>query len=157
MSGYLVREGMPRREEPVAEMHADRAGCNDPYTTALRSGAKAGRSRHRYRPAATSVQADPLMRTVQGEGGDRDLDPVAALRLHLIGADHHPRRRRQRAAAGVFEAVARPQQRLLADHAGTANLLRSEEHTSELQSLMRISYAVFCLKKKKNNNNHHTT
>src|SRR3546814_3364779 len=29
---------------------------------------------------------------------------------------------------------------------------RSEEHTSELQSLMRISYAVFCLKKKKNRN-----
>src|SRR3546814_11245333 len=29
---------------------------------------------------------------------------------------------------------------------------RSEEHTSELQSLMRISYAVFCLKKKKNTN-----
>src|SRR3546814_6590459 len=37
---------------------------------------------------------------------------------------------------------------------------RSEEHTSELQSLMRISYAVFCLKKKKhitqNNNKYHT-
>src|SRR3546814_1306194 len=33
--------------------------------------------------------------------------------------------------------------------------VRSEEHTSELQSLMRISYAVFCLKKK--NNKHHTT
>src|SRR3546814_5854579 len=32
------------------------------------------------------------------------------------------------------------------------NAERSEEHTSELQSLMRISYAVFCLKKKKNNN-----
>src|SRR3546814_1645286 len=31
----------------------------------------------------------------------------------------------------------------------TAGLTRSEEHTSELQSLMRISYAVFCLKKKK--------
>src|SRR3546814_7658053 len=31
---------------------------------------------------------------------------------------------------------------------------RSEEHTSELQSLMRISYAVFCLKKKKNNNSY---
>src|SRR3546814_6999589 len=31
---------------------------------------------------------------------------------------------------------------------------RSEEHTSELQSLMRISYAVFCLKKKKNHTNH---
>src|SRR3546814_2526557 len=32
-----------------------------------------------------------------------------------------------------------------------ASVLRSEEHTSELQSLMRISYAVFCLKKKKQN------
>src|SRR3546814_9807377 len=32
--------------------------------------------------------------------------------------------------------------------AGVALLARSEEHTSELQSLMRISYAVFCLKKK---------
>src|SRR3546814_9980567 len=31
--------------------------------------------------------------------------------------------------------------------------LRSEEHTSELQSLMRISYAVFCLKKKKDKQN----
>src|SRR3546814_10581876 len=31
-----------------------------------------------------------------------------------------------------------------------AESARSEEHTSELQSLMRISYAVFCLKKKKN-------
>src|SRR3546814_8151349 len=33
---------------------------------------------------------------------------------------------------------------------------RSEEHTSELQSLMRISYAVFCLKQKNNNNNKNT-
>src|SRR3546814_2460592 len=32
---------------------------------------------------------------------------------------------------------------------------RSEEHTSELQSLMRISYAVFCLKKKKKKNHSH--
>src|SRR3546814_1305686 len=45
------------------------------------------------------------------------------------------------------------------DHAGLgapvdrgASVRRSEEHTSELQSLMRISYAVFCLKKKKTNN-----
>src|SRR3546814_1346240 len=33
------------------------------------------------------------------------------------------------------------------------NQVRSEEHTSELQSLMRISYAVFCLKKKKTTHN----
>src|SRR3546814_6364699 len=41
-------------------------------------------------------------------------------------------------------------QRLLLSSAWPA--CRSEEHTSELQSLMRISYAVFCLKKKKKNN-----
>src|SRR3546814_9256156 len=34
-------------------------------------------------------------------------------------------------------------------HSGANDSYRSEEHTSELQSLMRISYAVFCLKKKK--------
>src|SRR3546814_3685921 len=34
---------------------------------------------------------------------------------------------------------------------------RSEEHTSELQSLMRISYAVFCLKKKKKSRQNHIT
>src|SRR3546814_7038062 len=36
------------------------------------------------------------------------------------------------------------------------DLRRSEEHTSELQSLMRNSYAVFCLKKKKTNIRHYT-
>src|SRR3546814_4187895 len=37
----------------------------------------------------------------------------------------------------------------LAERRNLAEIMRSEEHTSELQSLMRISYAVFCLKKKK--------
>src|SRR3546814_8549304 len=37
----------------------------------------------------------------------------------------------------------------------STNALRSEEHTSELQSLMRISYAVFCLKKKKRKKSDH--
>src|SRR3546814_8442040 len=41
--------------------------------------------------------------------------------------------------------------RLWTDGAARALAERSEEHTSELQSLMRISYAVFCLKKKNNN------
>src|SRR3546814_7348412 len=40
------------------------------------------------------------------------------------------------------------------DLPGNQQALRSEEHTSELQSLMRISYAVFCLKKKKHK--HHS-
>src|SRR3546814_8343589 len=43
---------------------------------------------------------------------------------------------------GEINHIARPELRL-------RNVERSEEHTSELQSLMRISYAVFCLKKKK--------
>src|SRR3546814_5754223 len=38
-------------------------------------------------------------------------------------------------------------------YGGTERERRSEEHTSELQSLMRISYAVFCLKKKKTHSN----
>src|SRR3546814_8908055 len=46
------------------------------------------------------------------------------------------------ALAGAFLAIAR----LIVRHDANA---RSEEHTSELQSLMRISYSVFCLKKKK--------
>src|SRR3546814_5470960 len=86
--------------------------------------------------------------------------------------DHHPGQcaRIQRARGGVdlfrgqvadlrvaqFDPVVRA---VVADDAGDgaehrtgglvgAGLARSEEHTSELQSLMRISYAVFCLKKK---------
>src|SRR3546814_4994091 len=53
------------------------------------------------------------------------------------------------AMAAVVRAVAMPQ--LVARQPAVLVLvgLRSEEHTSELQSLMRISYAVFCLKKKK--------
>src|SRR3546814_8333010 len=41
--------------------------------------------------------------------------------------------------------------------AGALVMSRSEEHTSELQSLMRISYAVFCLKKKRMQINHANT
>src|SRR3546814_3921498 len=48
-----------------------------------------------------------------------------------------------RAVAALFE-----QADVAEDHRAVERL-RSEEHTSELQSLMRISYAVFCLKKKK--------
>src|SRR3546814_10049168 len=50
-----------------------------------------------------------------------------------------------------FEKLTRGQfLRLLDPVVGRPGMIRSEEHTSELQSLMRISYAVFCLKKKKN-------
>src|SRR3546814_4340279 len=56
--------------------------------------------------------------------------------------------------AGAFDFIEKPlDDQLLLDLVQKAvekSLERSEEHTSELQSLMRISYAVFCLKKKKN-------
>src|SRR3546814_3485988 len=62
-------------------------------------------------------------------------------------------------------AFARVEDRLASVHGEVALLraaiegltARSEEHTSELQSLMRISYAVFCLKKKNQNNNTQNT
>src|SRR3546814_3851383 len=68
-------------------------------------------------------------------------------------------RLQQRPPQGLSRAVERPGARADIDAvqgvrglgSGPINpsLRRSEEHTSELQSLMRISYAVFCLKKKK--------
>src|SRR3546814_1131483 len=70
---------------------------------------------------------------------------------------------RRLALAIVGRAPASPRALLLAFMVATAMLsmivsntatTRSEEHTSELQSLMRISYAVFCLKKKKDKYQH---
>src|SRR3546814_7143570 len=70
-------------------------------------------------------------------------------RLLIATCSCHPRwgppQRRRKAAKAAQPASNTNQTRL---HIG---IDRSEEHTSELQSLMRISYAVFCLKKKKQN------
>src|SRR3546814_10800831 len=64
-------------------------------------------------------------------------------------AGHH---RKLAGSAKLIASRSRP-----TDHALCAPApQRSEEHTSELQSLMRISYAVFCLKKKKKLNQHLT-
>src|SRR3546814_2492607 len=81
------------------------------------------------------------------EGDDRHvaqptyLEQLARLRLDALGGvDHHHRgvHRRQR-AIGVLGKILVPRR---------VEQVRSEEHTSELQSLMRNSYAVFCLTKK---------
>src|SRR3546814_1106929 len=70
---------------------------------------------------------------------------AGTLRLH--SANVHVWRRTLR----IFSNAAHTKNRRRR-HARTAGKInRSEEHTSELQSLMRISYAVFCLKKKKTN------
>src|SRR3546814_2533265 len=71
-------------------------------------------------------------------------DADAAHDLHALRGGRHDELRH-----GAFA----PLGRLVAvGHAGHHDdeVGRSEEHTSELQSLMRLSYAVFCLKKKKN-------
>src|SRR3546814_6991055 len=92
-----------------------------------------------------------------GAAGGREDGAVKGLgELDRRGAD-------SRGAAVHQEALARLQGRALehvhpdreeglrqAGRLLQREALRSEEHTSELQSLMRISYAVFCLKKKKN-------
>src|SRR3546814_3913425 len=77
-----------------------------------------------------------------GKLGLMDVDRCAA---HAIHALVH---RRSFAIPGMGNRLT-----YLASRALPRSLVsRSEEHTSELQSLMRISYAVFCLKKKKNYN-----
>src|SRR3546814_6070078 len=84
-------------------------------------------------------------RSTGGKHGD-DLGLLLRGELGLTAATASLGTRRAQASLGSFahhgalEFGKRPQH-------------RSEEHTSELQSLMRISYAVFCLKKKKKNNN----
>src|SRR3546814_3835259 len=70
-------------------------------------------------------------------GGERAQHDDIVAREHQIDHDHLPQRREPRTGEDVGDAE--------------NGHMRSEEHTSELQSLMHISYAVFCLKKKKKN------
>src|SRR3546814_8099651 len=77
------------------------------------------------------------VRLIVGPGGKAAL-AEAAHAIRLVGADHLLFFRRDE------------NQRVVGRLQGIDKAHRSEEHTSELQSLMRISYAVFCLKKKKN-------
>src|SRR3546814_4664409 len=75
---------------------------------------------------------------------------VADHALHLPRADHARFVDDEHVARGQQVTPLRPAMFEAGDRARRdARTFRSEEHTSELQSLMRISYAVFCLKKKK--------
>src|SRR3546814_3184564 len=75
----------------------------------------------------------------------------AQVKLRQIEIDTQIEELRRRAAAARTEAaaLAAKAEDVPRVEAELQRLNRSEEHTSELQSLMRISYAVFCLKKKK--------
>src|SRR3546814_2433145 len=80
---------------------------------------------------------------------------LAHLELGIEPLDRH--HERDDAAEQTFDVIVRCLERRIEARRQRCNRLpsRSEEHTSELQSLMRNSYAVFCLKKKKTNQ--HTT
>src|SRR3546814_8215135 len=86
----------------------------------------------------------------------RKMVPQRCLRAAQLGRDCRHRRcgisMVEKMSSGDFENFT-PFSRMIF----VASRLRSEEHTSELQSLMRISYAVFCLKKKKNKYNKNKT
>src|SRR3546814_8298430 len=80
---------------------------------------------------------------VEGVAHRREIDGALAFGAHAEVVDPY-----RRLAVGNVDV-----ERHFADHpqAHVLQHRRSEEHTSELQSLMRISYAVFCLKKQKKN------
>src|SRR3546814_3109543 len=101
-----------------------------PYTTLFRSRKDARAGRHLPLRSAAPVRRD-------AQANDEHQPS-----RHTRRADGPPRCR-QRRARGSEQVRQRAVRRALDGN-------RSEEHTSELQSLMRISYAVFCLKKKKN-------
>src|SRR3546814_5402094 len=84
----------------------------------------------------------------EGEGGELhrkggDAEGGEALRVHARALERGAEARPDQA---VREEQRQQQQGIAGQE--EAQRVRSEEHTSELQSLMRISYAVFCLKKK---------
>src|SRR3546814_5735768 len=75
---------------------------------------------------------------------------VAPTKVMAVPANYRKHVERDTLDPGVDQGMHRAQMLDIEKPAYTYGLfLRSEEHTSELQSLMRISYAVFCLKKKK--------
>src|SRR3546814_10889252 len=100
------------------------------------------------------LPAGIMTRARAEELGAVGLGPARQTRIIKLGAlsDHQPRRLKIHPA--FRERMLNPL--ILADQTAEYDALlrigdRSEEHTSELQSLMRISYAVFCLKKQNTN------
>src|SRR3546814_6753890 len=94
----------------------------------------------------------PYPTRVRSVGGEAIVQKGAE-RVDPVGGDGQPCRHRMAAARDEQPRLLRGEDRGAevdaADRAPRSLADRSEEHTSELQSLMRISYAVFCLKKKK--------
>src|SRR3546814_5419140 len=109
-----------------------------------------------------STRTDTLCpSTTLFRSADGDLDRAAGDEVHAVGPLAAAEHKGVGGEYPLLQALGHPRQLLLAEiaeHREAPQQLRgrSEEHTSELQSLMRISYAVFCLKKK-NTPQHITT
>src|SRR3546814_2418497 len=115
-----------------------------PYTTLFRSRGRTHRASARAGAGRTGDRSGPS----RAGGRHRSVDAAAR-----GGRDRALRRGRRGGDRIVAPAApARPDREPTAGgrsgSLGRHRIDRSEEHTSELQSLMRISYAVFCLKKK---------
>src|SRR5450830_2009824 len=67
--------------------------------------------------AKTSIDGAFGVGRVEREGRDLDIEMLARLRHHAVAADHEAGRRGQGNSAGIFERLARPESRLLADDA----------------------------------------
>src|SRR3546814_9156692 len=94
---------------------------------------------------------DALEHTGRGAGGEIQLTDAIASLLDTSPIDAY-RFRGTRFDCGTHLGLVEATIRFALDHEKISDAARrSEEHTSELQSLMRISYAVFCLKKKNKN------
>src|SRR3546814_10700044 len=108
--------------------------CSSDLTSSGRAAASSDMNPHYHRPAvawsANRLRQAPVSQSVAV------ILPAQAARSAAASASRSPR-----PASPAAPASPPP---------------RSEEHTSELQSLMRISYAVFCLKKKKIQKHRHT-
>src|SRR3546814_7411134 len=112
-----------------------------------------------FRPDAPKAQAvlglpRPIHLYVGRVAVEKNIRAFLELRLpgsKVVVGDGPQRAELEKAFADVTFAGAHHGEALAAHYASAdVFVFRSEEHTSELQSLMRISYAVFCLKTKKN-------
>src|SRR3546814_2806557 len=95
------------------------------------------------------VAVDYLIYPTETLGNIRDTYPLGAISSGLIALTL--------LTAWALWRWLKPEPENVAPGFARRSGIRSEEHTSELQSLMRISYAVFCLKKKKTQSQHSVT
>src|SRR3546814_5292311 len=127
-----------------------------------RSSAFPSRGGNKVRGCAARVLLQDVDEQEQAQPHHVDEVPVPGHRLErevvvlaevALGAAQPDDREHDRAQGHVRAVEAGEHEERRAVDARTQGQVRSEEHTSELQSLMRISYAVFCLKKKNKNRN----